>query len=46
MHPKEGGSGESEGARQRREVMFSMSSDVMRKVCVKLNIQDIHKQRF
>lgn len=36
MHPKEGGGGElrekARGARQReREVMFSMSSDVMRK---------------
>lgn len=44
MHPKEGGGGElraSEGARWRREVMFSMSSDVMRKVCVKfMNTQD------
>lgn len=44
MHPKEGGGGElreSEGARQRGEVMFSMSSDVMRKVCVKsMNIRD------
>lgn len=39
MHPKEGGGGElraSEGARRRNKVMFSMSSDVMRKVCVKL----------
>lgn len=44
MHPKEGGGGElrgSEGARRRGEVMFSMSSDVMREVCVKfMNIQD------
>lgn len=44
MHPKEGGGGElreSERARQRGEVMFSMSSGVMRKVCVKsMNIQD------
>lgn len=32
-----------EGARRRREVMFSMSSDVMRKVCVKfMKIQDIN----
>lgn len=44
MHPKEGGGGElreSEGVRKRGEVMFSMSSDVMRKVYVKfMNIQD------
>lgn len=44
MHPKEAGSGElreSEGAKRKREVMFSMSSNVMRKVCVKfMNIQD------
>lgn len=44
MHPKEGGGGKlrgSEGARRRGEVMFSLSSDVMRKVCVKfMNIQD------
>ena len=44
MHPKEGGGGElraSEGARRRSEVMFSMSSDVMRKVSVKfMNTQD------
>ncbi len=38
MHPKEGGGGElreSEGVRKRREVMLSMSSDVMGKVYVK-----------
>ena len=44
MHPEEGGGGElraSEGARRRSKVMFSMSCDVMRKVCVKfMSTQD------